>query len=73
MDEFVTTQRGTTRRDFLKAGGALVVSFSVPGCAVDNAHGTIRKGLGVEAGRSLCVFVVPHANRIFCHCVFLSL
>ena len=37
MDEFVTTQRGTTRRDFLKAGGALVVSFSVPGCAVDNA------------------------------------
>jgi len=40
MDEFVTTQRGTTRRDFLKAGGALVVSFSVPGCAVDNAART---------------------------------
>ena len=37
MDEFVTTQRGTTRRDFLKAGGALVVSFSVPGCALDHA------------------------------------
>jgi CO/xanthine dehydrogenase Mo-binding subunit len=31
--DFVVTQRGFTRRDFLKGGGALVVSFAVPGCA----------------------------------------
>src|SRR3982750_4714652 len=34
MDEFITTQRGPSRRDFLKAGGALVVTFAMPGCAV---------------------------------------
>ncbi len=34
MGEFVTTQHGASRRDFLKAGGALVVSFAMPGCAV---------------------------------------
>ena len=32
MDETVVTQRGVTRRDFLKGGGALVVSFALPGC-----------------------------------------
>jgi CO/xanthine dehydrogenase Mo-binding subunit len=32
--DIVVTQRGTTRRDFLKGGGALVVSFALPGCAV---------------------------------------
>jgi nicotinate dehydrogenase subunit B len=36
-DEFVTTQRGPSRRDFLKTGGALVVSFAMPGCAVGPA------------------------------------
>ncbi|MEO7743535.1 MAG: molybdopterin cofactor-binding domain-containing protein [Usitatibacter sp.] len=34
IDQFVT-HRGTTRRDFITAGGALVVSFSLPGCAVN--------------------------------------
>jgi nicotinate dehydrogenase subunit B len=34
MSDFLVTQRGTTRRDFLKTGGALVVSFALPGCAV---------------------------------------
>jgi CO/xanthine dehydrogenase Mo-binding subunit len=33
MDDFIVTQRGLTRRDFLKGGGALVVSFAIPGCA----------------------------------------
>lgn len=33
MNDFVVTQRGLTRRDFLKGGGALVVSFALPGCA----------------------------------------
>ena len=33
MDDFIVTQRGLSRRDFLKGGGALVVSFALPGCA----------------------------------------
>ncbi len=33
MDEFLTTHKGTTRRDFLAAGGVLVVSFAIPGRA----------------------------------------
>jgi len=33
MNDFLTTHKGTTRRDFLQAGGALVVSFAIPGCA----------------------------------------
>ena len=32
MGDFVVTQRGLTRRDFLKTGGALLVSFGLPGC-----------------------------------------
>ncbi len=31
--DFVVTSRGLTRRDFLKGGGALVVTFALPGCA----------------------------------------
>src|SRR5229473_5011875 len=34
MNDTIVTQSGTTRRDFLKTGGALVVSFTLPGCAV---------------------------------------
>src|SRR4051812_12188069 len=37
MDLIVTQHgftQGLTRRDFLKAGGGLVVSFTVPGCAI---------------------------------------
>jgi len=33
MDPFLVTQRGVSRRAFLKGGGALVVSFAIPGCA----------------------------------------
>ena len=32
--DFVVTHKGTRRRDFLKTGGALVVSFAMPGCAL---------------------------------------
>src|SRR5215212_860562 len=32
--DYVVTHEGTSRRDFLKAGGAMVVSFTLPGCAV---------------------------------------
>jgi len=31
----VITHKGASRRDFLKTGGALVVSFALPGCALD--------------------------------------
>ncbi|MEO5677910.1 MAG: molybdopterin cofactor-binding domain-containing protein [Usitatibacter sp.] len=34
--DFIVTHKGTTRRGFLKSGGALVVSFSIPGCAVNS-------------------------------------
>jgi CO/xanthine dehydrogenase Mo-binding subunit len=33
MEELAITQRGPSRRDFLRAGGMLVVSFALPGCA----------------------------------------
>lgn len=32
--DLVVTQHGVTRRDFLKAGGALLVTFAAPGCAL---------------------------------------
>ncbi len=32
MADHVVTQRGLTRRDFLKTGGMLLVSFGLPGC-----------------------------------------
>jgi len=32
--DYIVTHKGTTRRGFLKTGGALVVSFALPGCAV---------------------------------------
>ena len=37
MDDIVT-QKGTTRREFLKTGGALVVSFGLPGCVHTPPH-----------------------------------
>ena len=33
MDDLIVTQRGVSRRAFLASGGALVVSFGLPGCA----------------------------------------
>ena len=32
MDDLVVTHRGVSRRDFLRSGGVLVVSFALPGC-----------------------------------------
>lgn len=37
--DFIVTHKGTTRRDFLKTGGAMVVSFAMPGCALKAAGG----------------------------------
>ena len=38
--DLVVTHRGVTRREFLKGGGALVVSFGIPGCAT-TGEGTL--------------------------------
>jgi len=35
---------------------------------VDGAHHAVGKGLGVEAGSSLGVLIVPEANRVFAIC-----
>jgi hypothetical protein len=36
---------------------------------VHGKDSTVRKGLGVEAGRSLGLLVVPEADRVLCHSV----
>src|SRR5262249_450272 len=36
-------------------------------CTNDGAHFAVGQGLGVEAGGSLGVLIVPDANRILCH------
>src|SRR5262249_44618308 len=41
--------------------------------ATDSAYRAIRKGLGVEAGSSFGVLLVPEANRVLSHCVSSSL
>src|SRR5205823_1939305 len=38
-------------------------------CAVDGTHRAVGKGLGVDAGSSLGVLIVPEANRVLCHYV----
>lgn len=38
-NDFIVTARGLTRRDFLKGGGALLVSFALPGCATSGEGG----------------------------------
>jgi hypothetical protein len=37
----------------------------VTGCTVYSAHHAVGKRLGVEAGSSLSVLIVPEANRVF--------
>src|SRR5262249_27799126 len=39
----------------------------VTGRTVDGAYRAVRKGLGVEAGGSLGVLIVPQTNRVLCH------
>jgi 3-demethylubiquinone-9 3-methyltransferase len=36
---------------------------------VDGAHRAVGKGLCVEPGGSLGVFIVPEAYRVLCHCI----
>src|SRR5438270_7374729 len=39
---------------------------------MDGAHRAVGKGFGIEAGSSLCLLVVPQANRVLGHCMSLS-
>ncbi|HET7730677.1 MAG TPA: molybdopterin cofactor-binding domain-containing protein [Usitatibacter sp.] len=39
MEDMIVTQRGVSRRAFLSASGALVVSFGLPGCATPGGGG----------------------------------
>src|SRR5882762_172316 len=57
---------------------ALPAGREVTGRTVDGAHRAVGKGLCVEPGSSLGVFIVPEANRVLCdrmsvrfHCTFL--
>src|SRR5437899_2206878 len=45
---------------------ALLAGWVVTGCTVDGTHRAVGKGLGVEAGSSLGVLIVPEANRVLC-------
>ena len=48
--DFAVTHRGTTRREFLKTGGALVVSFAAPGCTVTAVTAETAAPLPVAGG-----------------------
>src|SRR5215212_1494747 len=46
---YVVTHEGTSRRDFLTAGGAMVVSFALPGCAVAPTPGAAPAAVDAKA------------------------
>src|SRR6266700_1465471 len=56
--------------EFYREHVALLAGWIVTGCTVDGTHGTVGKGFGVEARSSLCVLIVPQANRVLGHCLF---
>src|SRR6195256_3541334 len=75
---FVMFERGTAveaetrdagNREFDHQHIALLAGWVVTGCTVDGTHRAVGKGLGVEAGSSLGVLVVPEANRVLFHYV----
>src|SRR4030081_1460840 len=77
-ESFVMLERGTAvEADTGDAGDcefnhqhvSLLAGWVVTGCTVDATHGAVGKGFGVEAGSSLCVLIVPQANRVLGHCV----
>jgi hypothetical protein len=45
-----------------------LAGWVVTGCTVDGAYHAVGKGLGVEAGSSLGVLIVPEANCVLCYC-----
>src|SRR5262249_43199661 len=76
-ERFVMLERGTAIEAETGDAGdceldcqhvALLARWVVAGCTVDCTHRAVGKGLGVEAGSSLGVLVVPEANRVLFHC-----
>src|SRR5262245_6667645 len=59
--------RDAGNREFDHQHITRLAGWVVTGCTVDGAHRAVRKGLGVETGSSLGVFIVPEANRVLCH------
>src|SRR5882724_9685320 len=48
---------------------AFFPGWEITGRAVDGAYRTVGKGLRVELGSFLGVFIVPEANRVLCDCM----
>src|SRR6267154_713030 len=76
-ESFVMLERGTAVKtdagdagdcEFYRQHVALLAGWIITGCTVDDTHGAVGKGFGVEAGSSLCVLIVPQANRVLGHC-----
>src|SRR5262249_3689759 len=63
-----TDARDAGNREFDDQHITGLAGWVVTGCTVYAAHYTVGKRLGVEAGSSLSVLIVPEANRILCHC-----
>src|SRR5215813_2332238 len=63
-----TDKRDAGNREFDHQHITRPAGWVVTGCTVDGAHLAIGKCLGVEAGSSFGVLIVPEANRVLCHC-----
>src|SRR5712672_3761268 len=77
-ESLVMLERGTAVKtdagdagdcEFYRQHVALLAGWIITGCTVEDTHGAVGKGFGVEAGSSLCVLIVPQANRVLGHCV----
>src|SRR6266849_6099521 len=61
--------RDAGNREFDRQHITRLAGWVVTGCTVDGTHRAVGKGLGIEAGSSLGVLIVPDANRVLCHYV----
>src|SRR5262245_15849825 len=62
-----TDTRDAGNREFDDQHITGLAGWVVTGCTVYGAHYAVGKRLGVEAGSSLSVLIVPEANRVLCH------
>src|SRR5262245_36372052 len=63
-----TDTRDADNREFDDQHITGLAGWVVTGCTLYGAHCAVGKCLGVEAGSSLSVLIVPEANRVLCHC-----
>src|SRR6267143_2979718 len=59
--------RDAANCEFDRQHVALLAGWVVTGCTVDGTHRAVGEGLGVEAGSSLGVLIVPEADRVLYH------